>query len=365
MQPLKDIYSPQEINRLADVIVSVYPPFQRVAFVASLINDSWEARELKQRIRVVTLSMGEFLPNDYREALAILQKIHDRFDGLFHLIFPDFVEVYGLDEYEVSIEALKCFTPQCSSEFAIRPFLVRYPQLIERLQEWTKHEDEHIRRLASEGCRPRLPWAMALMEYKENPTKIFKVLESLKDDESPYVRKSVANNLNDISKDNPQIAKRVFKEWYGSSTHTDWIVKHASRTLLKAGDIEVMELFGYSPKGIAVRDLKIDKFVTMDDSLDFSFEICSSNILGKVRIEYKLGFVRQNGTMGYRVFKISERELRVRELSVKKSHHFRYITTRRYHAGVHTLTIIVNGREFLTEEFVLVIRENKEIYKTF
>jgi len=361
MQALKDIYNPQEINRLADAIASVYPQFQREAFVASLINDSWSKRELKQRMRAVTLSMGEFLPHDYQEALTILRKIHDRFDGLFHLIFPDFVEVYGLDEYEVSIEALQLFTPRSSSEFAIRPFLVRYPQLIERLQEWTRYEDEHIRRLASEGCRPRLPWAMALVEYKQDPTNILEVLESLKDDESLYVRKSVANNLNDISKDNPQIAKRVFKQWYGNSAHTDWIVKHASRTLLKAGDIEVMELFGYSPEGIRVRNLKVDKQVTMNDSLDFSFGIYSSDILGKVRLEYKLGFVRQNGTMGYRVFKISERELRVRELSIEKSHHFKYITTRRYCTGVHTLTIIVNGREFFAEAFELIVEEDKNV----
>ena len=202
---------------------------------------------------------------------------------------------------------------------------------------------------------------MALVKYKQDPTSILEVLESLKDDESLYVRKSVANNLNDISKDNPQIAKRVFKQWYGNSAHTDWIVKHASRTLLKAGDIEVMELFGYSPEGIQVRNLKVDKQVTMNDSLDFSFEIYSPDILGKVRLEYKLGFVRQNGIMGYRVFKISERELRVRELYVDKSHHFKYITTRRYYTGVHTLTIIVNGREFLTEAFELIVEEDKNV----
>ena len=355
MQALKDIYNQQEISRLADAITSVYAPFQNDTFVASLINDSWAERELKQRIRAVTLSLGEFLPNDYQESLAILRKVHDRFSGLFHLIFPDFVEVYGLDDYEVSLEALQLFTPQCSSEFAIRPFLLRYPHLIERLKEWTKHEDEHIRRLASEGCRPRLPWAMALVEYKENPTRILEVLEFLKDDESLYVRKSVANNLNDISKDNPQIAKTIFKLWYGNSTRTDWIVKHASRTLLKAGDMEVMELFGYSPKGIEVKDLKLDRHVTMDNHLDFSFGIFSPDMLGKVRLEYKLGFMRKNETMGYKVFKISERELKTQEILVKKSHHFRYITTRKYYAGVHTLTIIVNGQEFLTEEFELII----------
>ena len=353
MEPFKNIYNEKEITKLAKEIKLVYEPFVKEKFIDSLINESWEEKELKQRIRAISLALGEFLPDNYKDALEIIKKVQDKFNSLFHLIFPDFVELYGIDEYEVSIEALKLFTQNSSSEFAIRPFLVKYPQLTETLKEWTKDENEHIRRLVSEGSRSRLPWGMALQNYKKEPTKVLELLELLKDDESEYVRKSVANNLNDISKDNPKIVKEIFKKWYGKSKNTDWIVKHAARTLLKAGDKEVMEIFGYRSDDIEVIDLIADDKIKMEEYLNFSFTIQSKKTLGKLRIEYKLGLVRQNEKMGYKVFKISEKEVANTKLSVTKAHHFKYVTTRKYYDGIHTLTIIINGKEFVTKEFYL------------
>lgn len=353
MEPFKNIYNKTEIVKLANEIVAAYPPFEREQFISCIIDDLWEQKELKERLRTITLGLGKFLPIDYVESLEILKKVHHKFNGLFHLIFPDFVEVYGLEYYDDSIEALKLFTQNCSSEFAIRPFLVKYPQLIETLKEWTQDNNEHIRRLASEGSRPRLPWGMALQKYKKEPIKVIEVLELLKDDTSEYVRKSVANNLNDISKDNPKIVKEILKQWYGNSKNTNWIVKHASRTLLKAGDKEVMEIFGYQSDAIEVVDLQVSERINMNELLNFSFAIQSKNILGKLRIEYKLGLVRQNDKMGYKVFKISEKEVKENRVFVEKKHHFKYVTTRKYYNGTHTLTIIINGKEFLTKEFEL------------
>jgi len=353
MEPFKNIYNKTEIVKLANEIAVVYPPFELEQFISYIIDDVWEQKELKERLRTITLGLGEFLPTDYLESLEILKKVHYKFNGLFHLIFPDFVEVYGLEYYEDSIEALKLFTQNCSSEFAIRPFLVKYPQLIETLKEWTKDENEHVRRLVSEGSRPRLPWGMALQRYKKEPTKVIEVLELLKDDESEYVRKSVANNLNDISKDNPKVVKEVLKQWYGKSKNRDWIVKHAARTLLKAGDKEILEIFGYRSDNIEVMDLQVSERINMNELLNFSFTIQSNNILGKLRIEYKLGLVRQNDKMGYKDFKISEKEVKENRIFVEKKHHFKYVTTRKYYDGIHTLTIIINGKEFLTKKFYL------------
>lgn len=355
MEPFKNIYSEQEIMKLANEIKKVYPEFHKDAFVNSLINEAWEAKELKQRIRAISFSLGEFLDQDYLEALEVLKQVHLNFNGLFHLIFPDFVEVFGLEHFEDSIEALELFTPQCSSEFAVRPFLVKYPEFIEIFKIWAQNSNEHVRRLASEGCRPRLPWGIALAEYKKDPTKVLEVLELLKEDESEYVRKSVANNLNDISKDNPDIVKEVFKKWYGDSKYTNWIVKHGSRTLLKTGDQDVLELFGYKSDGIEVTNLQVDQSVDMGEYLNFSFDISSKKPLGKLRIEYKLGFVRQNNKMNYKVFKISEREVLEKELRVQKLHHFKEVTTRNYYSGVHSLAIVINGREFEVSEFELKV----------
>ena len=355
MEPFKNIYNEQEIVKLANEIAKVYPELKKKAFINSLINEDWEAKELKERIRAISLSLGEFLEQDYIKSLEILKQVHINFSGLFHLVFPDFVEVFGLDHYDASVEALRIFTSQCSSEFAVRPFLIKYPELIDLFKVWAKDENEHVRRLASEGCRPRLPWGIALKEFKKDPTKVLEVLELLKDDESEYVRKSVANNLNDISKDSSNIAKNIFKNWHGNSKNTDWIVKHGSRTLLKAGDKDVLKLFGYICDGIVIKNLQVDKRITMGEYLNFSFDIYSEKPLGKLRIEYKFGFLRQNNKTNYKVFKISEREVVEHKLRVQKSHHFKKVTTRKYYSGVQTLSIIINGKEFETCEFELIV----------
>lgn len=355
MEPFKNIYNEKEIKRLGDEICKVYPSFNDSEFYNSLINDAWEVKELKERQRAICLALGEFLPLKYLEALDILKKVQDKFSGLFHLVFPDFVEVYGLEYYDESIEALRLFTTQCSSEFAVRPYLIKYPKFIEVFKIWAKDESEHVRRLASEGCRPRLPWGIALQEYKKDPSKVLEVLELLKDDESEYVRKSVANNLNDISKDNPKIVKEVFKNWYGKSKKTDWIIKHAARGLLKEGDREVLELFGYSSKGIEVTDLKADESIKLNEYLNFSFCVSSKKPLGKLRLEYKLGLLRQKGKVNYKVFKISEREEKQNSITIEKSHHFKEVTTRKYYEGLHSITIVVNGKEFDTKDFNLCI----------
>lgn len=354
MEPFKNIYNETQINKLSSEIKKVYKDFEAKSFVDSLINESWEEKELKQRQRAITLALGSYLPNDYLKALDILKKVQDKFNGLFHLIFPDFIEVYGINYYEDSIDALRLFTSNCSSEFAVRAFLIKYPHLIEHFKVWAKDENEHIRRLSSEGCRPRLPWGIALESYKKDPTKVLEILELLKDDESEYVRKSVANNLNDISKDNPLLAKEVFKSWYGDSKKTNWIVKHAARTLLKDADIEVMELFGYKSEHIDFCDFELNKSVKLNDYLDFSFKVYSKKELGKLRIEYKIGLLRQNGKINYKVFKLSEREEKSNEISIKKSHHFKEVTTRKYYEGIQSLTIVINGKSFETKEFNLV-----------
>lgn len=354
MEPFKNIFNEKQIQKVADEIYTIYPEFKKEDFFSFLINDNWEKKELKERMRAITLALGRFLPKKYLNALNILTIVQKKFNGLFHLVFTDFLETYGLEYYDESIEALRHFTPQGSSEFAVRPFLIKYPHFIEVFKTWAKDENEHVRRLASEGCRPRLPWAIALPQYKKDPSCVLEILELLKNDTSEYVRKSVANNLNDISKDHPKLAKEIFKKWYGISQNTNKIIKHGARTLLKDGDKDVLELFGYSSKGISISHLEVDKNVKLNDYLNFSFTISSKKILGKLRLEYKIGLLRQKGKINYKVFKISEREVKSKELLIKKSHHFKEVTTRRYYSGIHSITIVINGKEFDTQEFKLL-----------
>jgi 3-methyladenine DNA glycosylase AlkC len=202
---------------------------------------------LKQRIRHVSASLRLTLPTSYSEALSVLIQIAPQCRGVEYLFFPDFVEVYGLDNWTDSIPALERFTLFSSSELSVRPFIVQDPvRMMDQMLQWAIHPDHHIRRLASEGCRPRLPWAVALDIFKVDPSPIMPILEQLKRDSSIYVQKSVANNLNDISKDHPEQIKQLARVWYGENLQTDWIVKHGCRGLLRKGDPDVLSLFGFA-----------------------------------------------------------------------------------------------------------------------
>lgn len=163
------------------------------------------------------------------------------------MFFPDYIERFGMEDYAVAVGTMERLTAFTSCEFAVRPFIKKHEgQMLEQMLGWSEHSSHHVRRLASEGSRPRLPWAMALPKLKKDPSPILPILENLKVDSSEYVRRSVANNLNDISKDNPDVALSVFRDWIGHSPETNRIVKHGCRTLLKQGVPEAMELFGFS-----------------------------------------------------------------------------------------------------------------------
>ena len=203
--------------------------------------------ELKQRVRHITRVLHNFLPERFSDAAKILTEIsielkkEERPQGFAHIFLPDYVECFGLDYPEEALSALGEITRLVSAEFAVRPFIVRYPQLsIRFLQSWSKSQDANVRRLASEGSRPRLPWAQTLAALRSDPTPVLPILENLKADPSLYVRKSVANHLNDIAKDHPALVLNIAKKWQGRHPATDWIIKHGCRTLLKGGNREVM-----------------------------------------------------------------------------------------------------------------------------
>jgi 3-methyladenine DNA glycosylase AlkC len=263
------------------------------------------------------------------------------------MVFPDFVECYGINYFDLSMKTLKFFTPLCSSEFAVRPFIAMDPErAMVFVMDWAEDEDQHVRRLASEGCRPRLPWGMALKVFKLDPTPILPVLKKLKDDPSEYVRRSVANNLNDISKDHPEVVLEVCEQWYGKSTDVDWVVKHACRGLLKAGNRRAMLLFGFSdPLTIHVKNLVIDKDkLGIGGDVRFTFNLhVETQRESKVRLEYKVDFVKARGKRSPKIFQFGERILDPGEHTFTKTHSFVDRSTRKHYPGEHRITIIVNG----------------------
>ena len=282
-EPLKNLYNDQLIRTLCNHLKNQYTDLDAEGFVNHVFDKEWNNKELKERMAHISESFQVFIPYDYAKVLAILKAVSPKFGGFEYMFFPGFVELYGMDHYEDSINALEHFTENSSSEFAVRPFIKQFPnKMMAQMNLWAESTNYHVRRLATEGCRPRLPWAMALPEFKKDPRPILPILEKLKNDDSEYVRRSVANNLNDISKDNPEIVLEIARKWLGSTKETDWVIKHACRSLLKQGQPEIMALFGFAkPDHIEIQNFKVQKQAEMGKDVAFSFTLASAeNKLG-------------------------------------------------------------------------------------
>ncbi|MCZ6672229.1 MAG: DNA alkylation repair protein [Verrucomicrobia bacterium] len=348
MDLLKDQYfQTATLKKLAHEVANVVPDFKLTVFLKAINRAPWVELELMDRMRKVTDCLRSYLPDDYVEALKVLREVAPHIEGFDNLIFPDFVQRYGVDFPDESVPALEQFTELCSSEFAVRPFIERYPsRMFKQLKRWAKSPNMHHRRLASEGCRPRLPWATALKSLKQDPSPIFPVLELLKADSEDYVRRSVANNLNDISKDHPETVIKRVTAWQGSCDETDWIIKQACRTLLKQGRPDVLQLFGFAaPSRIIGTELEFDRSkVEIGQSVQFSCSLRTGNrSLGKLRLEYLVYFIKSNGQLSPKVFQISERLESARQVAIKKRHSFKDLSTRRHFPGIHRFEVRVNG----------------------
>jgi len=362
----KNIYNQEFFNEFTKTVQQVIPDFDKSFFINNIFDDEWENRELKQRMRHISIVLKNHLSEDFNEnvdtILSIIQQLQKngfKEKNIEYMFFPDFIELYGLENYNSSIRAFEEITQFTSCEFGVRPFIIKYEEeIIDQMILWSKHKHHAVRRLATEGCRPRLPWAMAIPSLKKNPNPIIPILENLKNDESEAVRRSVANNLNDISKDNPNTLINLVKKWLGKTKETDWLIKHACRTLLKQGNPEVMKFFGFgSTKNITVDNFQIlIPKVKIGKSLEFAFKLINTSISeSKLRLEYGLYYQKANGTLSRKVFKISERKYpgnSTTEISRKQS--FKLITTRKFYIGLHQLSIIINGNEFEKLDFELI-----------
>lgn len=355
-EPLKNLYSSALIQQLSAVLKMHDPGFDTARFTSLIFDQHWHQQELKARMHHIALALHHTLP-PFKQALPILQQAAAEFEqGLAGMFFPDYVQTFGQDDVELSMNALAFFTQFSSSEFAVRSFILQSPATaMLHMQAWTKHENAHVRRLASEGCRPRLPWAAQLPVFIADPTPIFSILEELKDDESGYVRKSVSNNLNDISKDHPARVLSLCRSWLGHSKHRDAIIKHGLRTLLKQAHPEVLALFGYTPlPRMEIIDFSHTQHVPWQGELRFSCLVQSDQPFGKLRLEFAIDFLRANGKASRKVFQISESKCLARSKAIKKIFSFKPITTRQYYAGPHQLTLIINGQKVASGAFTLM-----------
>lgn len=356
MSALKNIYSPAFYEKLSSVLAQSLPGFDKAKFISLINSDGFEHKELKARMRHTAVVLHHFMPQDFSKAVDALQTIIKNLrktgygqDSLACMFLPDYVEVYGLDHYDDAIRALEYITQFTSCEFAVRPFMIKYEkQMMNQMTAWSKHDNHHVRRFASEGARPRLPWAMAIPSLKKDPSPVLPLLENLKNDPSEYVRRSVANNINDIAKDHPDVVLAIAKKWKGSNKETDAIVKHGARTLLKQGHPEILKVFGLDATHIAYSRFEVlTPKVCMGDSVEFTFAIENKDSLPQtVRLEYGMYYRKAKGQLAKKVFKISEKVYQPGEKAViVRRQSFKAITTRVFYPGEHQLSIIINGEE--------------------
>ncbi len=363
---LKNIYNDRFFEEFTQALSEVLPDFNKKQFLKEIYTENWGDKELKQRMRHITLCLHQQLSTNFEvnaktlvAIIAQLLKNGRKENSLEYMLLPDYIEVFGQEYTDASLAAMEHITQFTSCEFAIRPFIIKSPKkILDEMLKWSTHKHPMVRRLASEGCRPRLPWAMALPALKKNPTPILPILENLKNDPSESVRRSVANNLNDISKDNPELVITIAKKWLGNNPETDWLVKHGCRTLLKQGHQEILPLFGFgAPKNILITDFKIlTPKVKIGESLAFSATLTNTAKKDiKLRLEYALYYKKANGSLSKKVFKISEKiYAKASSTPIERKQSFKPITTRKFHLGEHKVALIVNGKEFEALPFELV-----------
>lgn len=350
---LKEFFNRDFIEHLANAVAGTKAPFKKTAFMQDVLDADHKNRELKQRMRHTAAMLRRYLPEPYTDAVEILMKASPHVTGFGAMVLPDFVEQFGLEHYDQSIAALELFTQSSSSEFAVRPFLIRYGATMERqMVLWSGHENHHVRRLSSEGIRPRLPWAQPLPHLKADPSPIWPILENLNNDDSDYVRRSVANNLNDISKDHPNLVIARAKTWYGQSEATNGIIRHACRTLIKAGNQEVLELLGEG----SAKALQVALFTADDGTVSIgNHTFLETHIRNtadrsiRLRLAYAIDFVKANGSVSRKVFSWQIVELGASETrAFRRKHRFQQFTTRTHYPGSHRIHCIVNGEDRAT-----------------
>ena len=356
---LKDIFFKEDfIQSLSTSLKSVIQDFDDVNFKKKIFVENWKSLELKEKMHHITETIHAFLPGDYVKSLEIIKKIAPSYSGFNFLIFPDFVEIYGINFPEISLPALEIFTKHCTSEFAIRPFLLNHQKItFDFIYKWAKDSDENVRRLASEGIRPRLPWGMNVPVLKSNPEIIIPVLEILKDDESETVRKSVANNLNDISKKHPDLVLNICESWYGKNEPLNKLIKHACRTLLKNSNIRAMKLFGFnSVNSVEVNDFNyLPKEIHIGEPVKISFNLLVKGADSqKIRMEYVLFYKTKSNIASKKVFQIKEGLFAPGTHNIMKNHFFIDNSIRKHVKGEHTLELIVNGEKKERIDFMLI-----------
>jgi 3-methyladenine DNA glycosylase AlkC len=360
---LKNYINRDSIRTLGKQMRTAWPDFPLERFVRASCRNL-EPLEFTQRTRHVAETLRKSLPDDIPDALTIItnglpEELPD-VDGMFSEHFwlwplSDFVRDFATDHWDEAIEACYWLTRCFTSEFAIRPLLERYPEkTLEVLQQWTTDESQHVRRLCSEGTRPRLPWASRLTLPRD---QVLPILETLNSDPSKFVQKSVANHLNDLGKDDPAWLLKTMKAWSkADDPTTNWIIRHALRSLIKQGDAAALRILGYGPARLNEIQLSVTPSkVAIGDSVTAHLQLSASgNRAQNLLIDWVMHYARPSGRASSKVFKGKEVVLPAGEsFESQKSFPMKPRSIRSLHAGQHRLEVQINGNVVAEASFEL------------
>ncbi len=356
MEPFKNMINENVAKQMAMAIVRNYPEFDKKAFLKNIAQEL-APLELKDRVVFIAIKLNKFLPENLKKALPIVkgaikqnEKDNIGVSGFATWPLTEYVSRFGLPEFDLSMNVLKEMTKVFTAEFAVRNFFLSdEKRTLKHFNLWVEDKNEHVRRLVSEGSRPLLPWGQKLPSFVKDPHATWELLEILKNDESEYVRKSVANHLNDHSKNHPDLVVKKLLEWQKSkdfSKDLDWVIRHASRTLIKKGHPKAFLLHGVEAGKVEVLSQKIiTKKVELGKVLqvEVEFKNKSSKKL-KIILDHEVHLLRANNKHNIKCFKGKSIELLPSE---KKKLSFNIplkpVTTRTYYSGKHFWNIKVNG----------------------
>lgn len=375
---IKDHLALNNIEHLADCIIKQarvqniefdLTNYKQSLLVSGDAETDWESLTLMQRIKTAAHVLYAVMP-DVKGARVVVATLHcnEQLSGWLSLVCCEYVAIHEKLTTEQSLEYLKQITEYFSAEFAIRHLLTRQPrEALEVLESWLKDDNHHVRRLVSEGTRPRLPWGVRLPLFIQHPELVLPLLLALRDDPSEYVRRSVSNHLNDIAKDHRELVIEIAQDWLSEDSLQNLdelqyknrvkLVRHACRTLFKEGEARIMAVFGYLPADDIHCELTcISKEAPLNG--DFEFELLlekSGDSDNKVMVDYIVYFQKANGKQAPKVFKWLDRYYtgRTNETVVKK-HSFKKISTRKYYPGAHRIEVMVNGIKKAQIEFELL-----------
>lgn len=372
-EPFKNLLNAGLVASAAAHFGRQWPAFDTRHFVTQATR-GLEALEMKARAMQIARALEATLPPRFAEAAALIEATlapaepgdtMAQLDGVDQglrgwILWPvgEFVARRGLAEPAQALDLLHALTQRFTAEFAIRPFLVEHPaRTFETLARWTTDPSHHVRRLVSEGSRPRLPWGLQLKALVRDPSPTLPLLRALQDDTSEYVRRSVANHLNDIAKDHPAgVAAWLREHLPGASAERRALLRHASRTLIKAGDAAVLEAWGLGrpfrgEAALSIMPARIELGAAVTLTLRLRSTAASAQ---RLAIDYGVHHVKADGSTRPKVFKGWTLELPARGVLVlEKRHAVRPITTRRYFAGQHRVVVQVNGRAVAEAAFEL------------